>query len=117
MAPRRLFVERSVQVDQSSVERPLIGGIEADDRVRDLTVDVADSPQHTLAEIRGRVSIAQLDGLVLARRGTGRHDRASQDARREPHVDLDRRVATRVEELPGVHFGNRGHARVSFARS
>ena len=111
------LVGRSVEVDQQLVERALIVRGDAGERARDLTVDVRDRLQHALAEVCRGIAVAQLDGLVLAGRRSGRDGRASEGARREPHVDLQCRIAPRVEELACVHLGNRAHASLSFARS
>ena len=55
------------------------------------------------------IVIAELDGLALARRGAGWHERAPERARREPDLDLDGGVATRVENLARVNVLDLGH--------
>ena len=47
-------------------------------------------------------AVAQLDRLVHAGRRAGRDGGAADGARLEQHVDLDGRVAARVEDLAGV---------------
>ena len=88
------------------VEPALVLGVGAEERVGDLPVHVADRLQHALAEVGGGIAVAQLDGLVLAGRRAGGHGRPSEGAGREPDVDLERRVAARVEELASVHLGD-----------
>src|SRR5439155_10564188 len=44
-------------------------------------------------------SVAQLDGLELPGRRPRAHRRSPVAARSEPHVDLDSRIAARVEDL------------------
>ena len=51
---------------------------------------------------RRLVAVAQLDGLVGAGRGAGRDGGPADRAVGEDDVDLDRRVAPRVEDLAGV---------------
>ena len=94
------LVLRPVELDQRRVERALVLRVEAGDRVRDLVVDVAHRLEHALAAVRTRVAVAQLDGLELPRRRARRHGRAADRARLELDVDLDGRVAARVEDLP-----------------
>ena len=48
------------------------------------------------------LAVAQLDRLVLARRGAGRDRGAAERARVEADLDLDRRVPARVEDLAAV---------------
>ena len=111
------LVRRSVELDQQVVERALIVRVDAGERARDLAVDVRDRFQHALAEVRRGVAVAQLDGLVLAGRRPGRDGRAPERARVEADVDLERRIAPRVEELSRVDVGDCAHASLSFARS
>ena len=101
----------AVERDESLVQCTLIVGIEPDDGIRDVSVDVRDRPQHAPPDVHGRVAVAKFDGLVLPGRGSGRHDCASERARLEPNVDLDGRVAAGVEELASVDVRDRGHER------
>ena len=65
-------------------------------------LDVRDRLRHALAAVGGLAAVAQLDGLELPGRSAGRNGRAAERAGLEPHVDLDGRVAARVEDLAGV---------------
>ena len=56
------------------------------------------------------VAVAQLDRLVRAGRGAGRHGGAAHGAVLEHHVDLDRRIAAAVEDLAGDDVDDGGHA-------
>ena len=85
------------------------------DRRGDLALDVRDRLRHALAAV-GLPAVAKLDGLVDAGRGAGRDRGPAERARLEPHVDLDGRIAARVEDLAGVDVGDGGHS-VSLARS
>ena len=71
---------------------------------RELAVHVATAVRDALAAPLG-AAVTQLDRLVHAGRRAGRHDRPAERARLEPHIDLDRRVAPRVEHLPSAHVG------------
>ena len=74
----------------------------------------ASSPSHVLDRARdalaapGLAAVAQLDRLVLAGRGAGGDRRAAERARLELDVDLDGRVAARVEDLAGVDAARSG---------
>ena len=94
---------RAVEVDQQLVERSLIGGAGTDDRFRDLPVHVVNSLEHALPAIAALIAITQLQRLVLARAGAGRHGGAAHRAVLQLDIDLQRRVASRVEDLPGVY--------------
>ena len=73
-------------------------GVEPDERVVDLAVDVADGVEHALAA-EAVAAVAQLDRLELAGRGARRDDGPPARAAVEDDLDLDGRVATRVEDL------------------
>jgi len=88
----------TVEVDQRAVEARLVETVEPGDRLGDLGVDVADGLRHPLAAPR-RAAVAQLGRLELARRGAGGHRGAPLGAGAQHQVDLDGRVAARVEDL------------------
>jgi len=56
---------------------------------------------HPLAAVAFLVAVAQLDRLMGAGRGTGRHHRGRARSATERHVDGDRRIAARIEDLAG----------------
>ena len=60
-----------------------------------------DGPRDALAE-PGVAAVAKLDRLVLAGRRARRNGGGAERAGLEPDLDLDRRVAPRVEHLPAV---------------
>ena len=76
----------------------------------DLAVDVGDRPRDALAG-PGVAAVAQLDRLELAGRGARGHRGQAARAGLERDLDLDRRVAARVEDLAGVDGGDRAHGR------
>ncbi len=110
------FVRRSVEVDQLPVERLLVEPVEAGELACDLAVHVRDRFRHALAAPLG-AAVAQLDRLVHAGRGAGGHRGAAERAGGELDVDLDGRVAARVEDLAAVQALDRAHPSCSFAWS
>ena len=92
------LVVGAVEVDQDAVDVALVERVEPDERVVDLAVDVADRVEHALAA-EAVAAVAQLDRLELPRRRAGRDDGAAARPAVEDDLDLDRRVAARVEDL------------------
>ena len=79
---------RAVELDQGSIERALVVGVEPDDRVRDLAVDVARPPASTplpryAAGSPSRSSTASCSP-VEAPDGTAARPRAPDSSRRRP---------------------------------
>ena len=75
--------------------------------------DVRDRRQDALAAVACLVAVPKLDGLVDARRGAGRDRGPAQRAVLGDDVDLDGRVAPRVEDLPGIDPGDGGVAHLA----
>ena len=73
--------------------------------------------EHALAEIARLVAVAELDRLVGAGRGAGRHRRAAHRAVLEDHIDLDGRVAAAVEDLAPDDVDDGGHGRLPVSHS
>ena len=103
---------RPVQVDENAIEHRLIGRVETEERLRDLPVHIGNRGQDTLAEVRRRIAVPELDGLVLAGRRARRHCRAPEPARGEADLDLDGRIAARVENLTAVHIDDGAHSQL-----
>ena len=76
----------------------------------DLVLDVADRLLNTLAQVAALVAVAQLDRFERAGGGAGRDRGAADRAVVQPDLDLDGRVAPRVEDLAGADVGDRAHA-------
>jgi hypothetical protein len=110
------LVRRAVELDQRGVERLLLGRLQAADRVCDLAVRVRDRARHGLAAVRA-VAVPQLDRLVHAGRRAGGNRCTAGRARLELDVDLDGRIAARVEDLAGMDGSDTSHRFCSFARS
>ena len=66
------------------------------------SITLRDRGQDALAAVAALVAVAQLDRLVGAGRGARRHRRPADRAVAEDDVDLDRRIAARVEDLARV---------------
>ena len=102
------LVRRPVELDQAPVERLLVAAVAADQRARDLVVDVGHRPRDALAAV-GRSAVAQLGRLELAGRGPRRDRGAPAGAARQHQLDLDRGVAATVEDLPCGELLDRAH--------
>ena len=108
----------AVERDERGVDRALIGGVEPDQSRRDLRAHVVDRLPYALAEPRAGIAVAKLDRLELAGRGTRRHSGAPDLARVDLDLHLDRRVPSRVENLPRPNRSDLGAHRIaSFAAS
>src|SRR5690606_5938439 len=103
------LVGRAVEVDEDLVDVALLGHVEADELGGDVVLHGLDRAFDTLAEGPRGVAVATLDGLE----GTGRRARgdccASERAVVERDLDLDGRVAARVEDLAGAYGLDAGH--------
>src|SRR5204863_829178 len=84
------------------VEAGLVDRIEAFDLGPDRLDHVPDGLADAFAAVAALVTVTKLDRLVDAGRGTRGDCRATDGAVLENDVDLDRRIAPRVENLPGV---------------
>ena len=99
------FVRRAVRFDHPFIQRALILGIHAAQRLGELVPDIVHRFAHALAQ-PGLATVAQLDGLEAARRGARRHRRAAEGGVFERDVDLDGGIAARVEDLPRGDVGD-----------
>ena len=104
------LVRRSVQVDQQTVEADLVDGVDAKQLGAERLVDVADRGEDALSAIALRVAVAHLHRLVRAGRGSRRDDGRAHRSVVQEEIDLDRRIAARVEDLPSDDIlDQRGH--------
>ena len=108
-APRFDLSARAVELEHAPVDLALVERVEPDERGPDDLRDVRDRPEHALAAEALRVLVPQLDGLVLAGRGPARDGGASEGTVDERHVDLDGRVAARIEDLARLNGLDEGH--------
>src|SRR5207244_3969778 len=105
------LVRRPVKLDQGAVEPGLVEGIAAADGLGDLAVDVGDRLGDALAAV-GLAAVSELNRFVHPGRRPRRHRGATQRAGIEANVDLDGRIASRVENLARVAAFDGAHASV-----
>src|SRR6185295_19650387 len=89
---------RAVEVDQRPVDERLRPGVEPVEGFRDRAADVADGLADPLAG-EALAAVAQLERLPAAGRGSRRNRGPAAGSPFEGAVDLDRRVAPRVEDF------------------
>ena len=99
VGPQPRLGRRAVEVDEALVDQPLVDRLHAHELGTDLVQHRGDGLLDALAAEAQRVAVAQLVRLVLARRRARWHRRAGQCAVVERNLDLDRRIAPRVEDL------------------
>ena len=111
------LVRRAVELDQRPVDRLLLGGVQAERPPRrsrrSRSRPPASRPCRRTPSPPSRSSTASCTP-VDAPDGTAARPTAPDV---ELHVDLDRRIPARVEDLAGVHGGDLAHSVVSLARS
>ena len=108
VGPEARLAVGAVERDQLVVEQALVGGVEADDGVGDLAVDVLDRGAHALAAV-ALAAVAQLVRLVRAGARAARDDGPAPRARQQLDVDLDGRVPPGVEDLAAHDLHDRAH--------
>jgi hypothetical protein len=89
------LVRRAVEGDQGLIDDALVGGVEAEQFLGDLVVDVVDGLAHRLAAVLV-APVAQLDRLELAGRGARGHRGPAGGTGLELDLDLDRGVAAGI---------------------
>ena len=102
------LVRRAVELDQRRSSAAWSAASSPRTAAAISPLDVRDRLRDALAAPRG-AAVAQLDRLVHAGRGARGHGRPADGAALERDVDLDRRVAARVEDLAGVDGGDGWH--------
>ncbi|EXI68646.1 MAG: hypothetical protein AW08_00958 [Candidatus Accumulibacter adjunctus] len=96
----------AVEGDHRFVEFALVERVLALEQLGDTRVDGVDGLEHALAEIDLLVAVTQFAGFEFAGRGTRRDGGAGEKAIVEGDVDLDGRVAARIENLPADDLGD-----------
>jgi hypothetical protein len=107
----------AVEVEKRAIDERLLGSVETDDRLGNFRVHELHGLQHALAAVTSLVAVAQLDRLERAGGGAGRDRSAADGAVVQAHLDLDGRVATRVENLPGDDRFDGGHVSCRSSKS
>ena len=100
---KALNAVRDPKSGKGLVEAGLVVGLAARHRSGDLTVDVANRARDPFPA-EGMTRVAQLDRLVLAGRRARRHGRAAERSGVQPYIDLNRGIASGVEDLPTVNL-------------
>ena len=106
------LVGRAVERNQRLVDFHLLLGVHAADRVEDLAGDGGNRLLDALAEVARLVAIAQLDRLVRSGRGARGHGRAAVGSVLQHDIDLDGRIAARIEDFAADDVDNGGHMQV-----
>ena len=113
-----------VKVQQHEVDDTLVECVKPNEDVTDLALHVRNGRRHALAAPRS-AAVAQLVGLELPRGGTRGDDGAPHVPGLDVHLNLDGRVASGVDHLPGVDvfddahvysFRSRGQVRTATSR-
>ncbi|EXI73875.1 MAG: hypothetical protein AW07_02011 [Candidatus Accumulibacter sp. SK-11] len=99
--PEARLVFGAIEVNQRLVDERLFLGVETDDRLGNLGVDVLDRLQDALAEIAGGVTVTQLDRLARPGRRARRDRGPAHHPRLEEDVAFDGWVATRIQHFAG----------------
>ena len=112
------LVLRAVELNQGLIDLGLTRGIQADERLPDLSVDVLYGLPDTLSQVPPHVAVAQLDRFPLPRGRTRWHGGASQGTAHQDRVHLNGRMAATIEDLLGDNLGNllTSHSALSFSR-
>jgi len=92
VGPEPTLVVGAVGVEHRLVDTTLVGGLEAEQDVGELAVDVGDRGGHALAA-EAVAAVAQLDGLELAGARPGGHDRPAARAGFQLDLHLDGGIA------------------------
>src|SRR5690606_38537276 len=109
VGPELGLVRGPVQVDEGLVDDALFGGVDPEDLGRDGVDDRVHGVLDTLAEVAVLVAVTALDRLERTGGGAGGYGRPRDGAVLERDLDLDGRVAARVEDLAGADGLDTGH--------
>ena len=99
-----LFVRRAVEFDDLRVEFRLLERIEAEQNRRDRLVHGRNRLAYALAAVTFLVTIPQLPCFMFAGARAARDRSPPERAAFEMYIDLDRRVAARIENLARHDF-------------
>ncbi|OEI69359.1 phosphopyruvate hydratase [Curtobacterium sp. ER1/6] len=99
----------AVELDERGVDEALVGGVEALERRADLVEHGVDGLEDALAAVAVRVAVTELVRLERTGGGTGRDERPRDDAVVEEDLDLDRRVASGIEDFACAYGIDLGH--------
>ena len=101
-----------VGIDHGQVDGPLVECVESLEDVGDLAVDVGHRVQHALAPV-AFATVTQLHRLERPGGGAGGDDGPADRSGVEDDLDLDRGIATGVEDLPAEYLFDEAHCALS----
>src|SRR5690606_31014930 len=104
------LVVGAVESEHLGVDETLVARIETEQLGLDVLDHGLDGVLDTLAEVAALVAVTALDGLEGSGRRSRRDGRPGEGVVVEQDLDLDGRVAARVENLAGVKGLNGGHS-------
>ena len=102
------LVRGSVEIEQCLIDQSLIVGGQSDDGRCDLVEDRLDRLLDAFTAVPG-APVTQLDSLVLTRGRPGRHGCAPEGTVDQGHLNLDGRIAARVENFASGDLLDDGH--------
>ncbi len=103
------LVRRAVQFNHHAVDGDLLGYVHADQGFGDFTVHGSDGLKHAFAQITALVAVALFHGFVCTGRGARGNSSAAHGAVFEDDVDLNRGVATAVQDFASDDFDDGAH--------
>src|SRR5215472_12440341 len=107
------LVVGAVELDHARIEPCLFSLVRAHVGALQHRVHVLDRLQHSLAAVAALVAVAQLHRLAGTGGGARGYGRTADRARIEQHVDLDRGVAARIQNLAARDVRDAAHSRDS----
>ena len=102
------LIFRPVERNHEAVDAALIRCVHPNDGVRDFRIHIFHGREHALAA-KARTPVAKLRRLIHAGGRPGRDRRARKCAVRELHIDLDRRVSSRIQNFSCANIHNVCH--------
>ena len=115
LAPRRLFVGRAVQFNQSPVNGCLIQCVCAEQSFGNFGIHVMYGVADALAEIPSGIPIPELAGFVNSRRSPGGNRGSSNGAVYQIDFHFDGGISSGVQNFPSMDLGNMFHKNPSFS--
>ncbi len=100
--PQHRLVGAAVELDQSRIQRRLVGRIHTRQRVGNTVVDVRNGLAHALPAVTRWIAVAKLDRLALAGGSARRHRGSARDAVFKHDFGLQGRITARIEDFPGM---------------
>src|SRR5206468_121724 len=103
-----LLIGRTIELDQFMINLRLVASIPALENRRNFVVYVGNSLPHTLATEAALIAITQFPCFVFARTCPAWHGGSSQHAAFKAHIDLNCRIAARIQNFTRMDSANAG---------